>query len=1406
MSPLQSQPAQVTGAGAASYFGRLNELYFNLDGGRIASVADRARRTRPIEFVERLLTDAPDNEQLSLRSSSVSGLLDEADGGRRKQVVRAGRQYQVLGDSLQYMALASRSLHYDTLERDAVCTRALLTISVPVGCVLEVASPLFDSPAVGQVPAPLSVEVHGTGAWSLRDGKLQFDCRHVAGEIAFLFESRGTPHPLASEAIVCIPGREREAVIARAALGADFVPALVLSHPSLWAGFLNRQAFVRALILTSTHVDEDNDAVLVFRETIRHSAPIREALGLSRRRRVVVAPENDELLGPALAIAVACDADLQVEADMSVVILREDGGVLATWGEGELLGKVMPDLHDLASVALPIGDELVLCEAALDELLVVQAVGYAASHRLPLAFLRPPQFKSGPSTPSYETYRLQAEQLVPPELRAPAQSALTVFTRGAPLHLVRVHQTALWPQGHWATTHVVSHLPGQSASVLIPRWFSDELDRVPTAPISVFFNGLGSHGATDHVGLGSTADRLLNHLLAIEDKAAKSEVLRQVLERLSTALVLIAAHGAERAIELEQGHSVRDSEIADWRLTGSPLVFNNSCSSWTEVGQAFLRAGARAYVGTLWDVTHESASNFANCLLQQMLDRPFDGVARALTLAAAHRAADATAAYDGAYIYVGLPQASARLAPPVNRFERLENAALAMHRLYGFLHELVDDGRMSIARLLQPGVHATVVAGFSGIQSSDDPVALPLPPPFAGTVLDLGFVVGTADVQLLRRVAQASPAEEQEGVLTQCIAALDNVISDLSTWAERHRAFEGARGNAPGFDAGAQVYRLLVLTAYEVVLPLAKDCSDLQMVAQTRRLFALASVMVTIPADLAAGTPPAPQTVLERIRQGIPQLAQVVGSGERAELDQLENAVNRSDLANRFGIVLRGLDDESSAIEFFELASELAKVGSRDQLNARANRWKRADPLAKLPQVLQEQLGAGDLGNAAISGSNLLRSAGAARQQLPSDLLGKIENLPDRISGVEARASVLCLLLGGFAVYYAGVGDFAEAQACSARIGDHLAARHFSDPGGLAHATTGARALFEHLHETGSYAAACDEGVEVVARLRQAELHEEALRVHIAICSSAIRGYEQRRQERFLTAFLENSALAGRLVQDWPNLAEVLPDMVDWVAQNSSSIWQQAAANGQLWLALLAYEAQRSWPDGVTDRAWELLRAARSESNRAAIANLAATGDLHRFVSVVIDDEFRVAAEVTTLRSATIGPPVISSWPLSSLPNDCSCGPESARIVARHVVGALTPDSRVIAREVSLPHLQGDSRGAYLYSDVWGSRTISYSLELRLPARLLPQRIRLQGVARDTVAIDMRFVPDGCEVRIAPRNKDVRWLGRLDIFCFDVKDTKFPFVAADGPFGNWVPVELFEQMMSLLGRSQTSSG
>ncbi|MCK9403839.1 MAG: hypothetical protein M0Q26_10610 [Chitinophagaceae bacterium] len=43
----------------------------------------------------------------------------------------------------------------------------------------------------------------------------------------------------------------------------------------------------------------------------------------------------------------------------------------------------------------------------------------------------------------------------------------------------------------------------------------------------------------------------------------------------------------------------------------SPIIFNNTCSSWFHIAMPFLDAGARGYIGTLWSVPTVDAANYA---------------------------------------------------------------------------------------------------------------------------------------------------------------------------------------------------------------------------------------------------------------------------------------------------------------------------------------------------------------------------------------------------------------------------------------------------------------------------------------------------------------------------------------------------------------------------------------------------------------------------------------------------------------------------------------------------------------------------------------------------------------------------------------------------------------------------
>jgi hypothetical protein len=80
----------------------------------------------------------------------------------------------------------------------------------------------------------------------------------------------------------------------------------------------------------------------------------------------------------------------------------------------------------------------------------------------------------------------------------------------------------------------------------------------------------------------------------------------------------------------------------------SPIVFNNTCWSWSEVAAFFLACGARAYIGTLWAIENDAAVSGARTFYENL----FSGT----VLSAFHKAAKAIdqTASKGIYVYWGL--------------------------------------------------------------------------------------------------------------------------------------------------------------------------------------------------------------------------------------------------------------------------------------------------------------------------------------------------------------------------------------------------------------------------------------------------------------------------------------------------------------------------------------------------------------------------------------------------------------------------------------------------------------------------------------------------------------------------------------------------------------------------------
>lgn len=53
----------------------------------------------------------------------------------------------------------------------------------------------------------------------------------------------------------------------------------------------------------------------------------------------------------------------------------------------------------------------------------------------------------------------------------------------------------------------------------------------------------------------------------------------------------------------------------------NPFIFNNTCWSWSEISQSFLSAGARGYIGTLWNVNNDVARRVAEQFYSEAFDK-----------------------------------------------------------------------------------------------------------------------------------------------------------------------------------------------------------------------------------------------------------------------------------------------------------------------------------------------------------------------------------------------------------------------------------------------------------------------------------------------------------------------------------------------------------------------------------------------------------------------------------------------------------------------------------------------------------------------------------------------------------------------------------------------------------------
>ena len=122
--------------------------------------------------------------------------------------------------------------------------------------------------------------------------------------------------------------------------------------------------------------------------------------------------------------------------------------------------------------------------------------------------------------------------------------------------------------------------------------------------------------------------------------------------------------------------SIHQGEFQSLGSFGHPVVFNNSCASSHELEAQFIHAGARAYIGTLWSVGNETATEAALTFYREIVANE-----SILAAFAAMNSSIRNPAYSNVYILWGLHFSSLR--KPSNKSDRkIFEALIASHLMW----------------------------------------------------------------------------------------------------------------------------------------------------------------------------------------------------------------------------------------------------------------------------------------------------------------------------------------------------------------------------------------------------------------------------------------------------------------------------------------------------------------------------------------------------------------------------------------------------------------------------------------------------------------------------------------------------------------------------------------------------
>ena len=778
--------------------GRHGSLVFLRDGGRLTAIRDERHRKEPIAFRERTLPRSASGEPtVSFLGRSFTAAFAE--------IGHVAPRYEQLNTALARLhpsfALApgsyeedesspsalegspSRKLHYHELDRTA---SALLAVTIVVfeHFVYEIeCDAVIDGDRSFKLPDETWLWIASEQAPCQEQGVLHFDLEPGTHELLIVVWSKPSVELLHAVSLVC-------------------------SRSDAWLAAHARSRTGR-LLLPTFPVDTLDEA----RETVRAIEDLGRGTVLATRPEIIAQLRS---LG-------ADDSRLRLAAEPAALsrALSERPAVDTEPIEpscSDPAGWLARVLHVTFGEDSAVDPDAVICDSH-DPIVRILAVSYAHAIGAQLHVLDTHGEQPIPSplwgrlpVPTWareirryrEQLASQVQRIVPERLRRGRVRQVTAFTQGFAWTLVET------PDGPWAQTVDIGAVPERDAPWLLIRALL-LAQTIPTAFSStIVCDALleKDKQETEAAHVQSTTVRTVAQPLMISGRFATAASISALASRLSVELMVLICHGEGDHVQLADG-PLTSRRIAAWKLSAAPLVLNNSCASWATTGAAFVQAGARAYIGTLWPVRHASAIAVSNTLLDHMTARSDSSLGRSLSATvAAHAAVELDDAL--AYVLVGLPRTPARLAPLIDREQESDLAEFGLRKAYEVASDLVRNNQAELALVVWSGVcrrlaehlerhifeHA--IPGFLRVSNLEGE--------------HLPSLVTTHDADLWRMLFQYTGEKATPGGLEQVIE-LHNAAVEL--WQTGHERVSRRLDQAPSPDhgIGVQEYRSGIIPA-----------------------------------------------------------------------------------------------------------------------------------------------------------------------------------------------------------------------------------------------------------------------------------------------------------------------------------------------------------------------------------------------------------------------------------------------------------------------------------------------------------------------------------------------------------------------------------------------------------------